>query len=103
MKKRWFLVVLAITAILSLLLLAGCVAGPNPALGVADTAGKTYGFWSGLWHGFISPVTFIISLFTKNVNVYEVHNSGNWYNFGFMLGISMIFGGGGAASRRKRK
>jgi len=40
MKKRWFLVVLAIIAIMSLLLLAGVLAGPNPALGVADTAGK---------------------------------------------------------------
>jgi ABC-type multidrug transport system permease subunit len=84
-------------------LLTGCVPGSNPAVSVVDTAGKTYGFWSGLWHGFISPVTFIISLFNHNVNIYEVHNSGNWYNFGFMLGISMIFGGSGAAAKRKRK
>ena len=104
MKKRGFLVgFLVVLAIVSLLLLSSCVAGPNPALGIADTAGKTYGFWSGLWHGIISPVTFIISLFTKNVNIYEVHNSGNWYNFGFIVGASIIFGTTGAASRRKRK
>ena len=103
MKKRWFPVVLTILAIVSVLVLASCVPGPNPGAGVVDAAGKTYGFWSGLWHGIISPVTFIISLFTKNVNVYEVHNSGNWYNFGFMVGVSIILGGGGAASRRKRK
>lgn len=100
MKKYLLFGLLAAVCIF---LLAGCVAGPNAAAGIADTAGKTYGFWSGLWHGIISPVTFIISLFTKNVNLYEVHNNGNWYNFGFMLGISMIFGGGAAGARRRKK
>jgi len=103
MKKRLFFVVLAIMAILVVALLTGCAAGANPAIHVADAAGKTYGFWSGLWHGIISPVTFIISLFSKNVNIYEVHNNGNWYNFGFILGIMMIFGGGGAGAKRKKK
>lgn len=52
------------------------------------------GFWMGLWHGFISFFTFIISLFSDSVDVYEVNNNGNWYNFGFILGISMFYGGG---------
>jgi len=56
------------------------------------------GFWLGLWHGLISPITFVISLFTDSVNIYEVHNNGNWYDFGFMFGISLAFGGG-AGSR----
>jgi hypothetical protein len=30
------------------------------------------GFWLGLWHGIICPVTFLISLFNDNVNIYEV-------------------------------
>ena len=99
MKKYVFI---ALLAVVCMILLAGCAAGPNSAAAV-DAAGKTYGFWSGLWHGIISPVTFIISLFTKNVNLYEIHNDGNWYNFGFMLGISIIFGGGAAGSRRRKK
>jgi uncharacterized membrane protein len=99
--KKYLLI--GLVAILCVVLLSSCVAGPNPAAGVVDAAGKTYGFWSGLWHGIISPVTFIISLFTKNVNLYEIHNSGNWYNFGFMLGVSIIFGGGAAGARRKRR
>lgn len=90
-KKRLFLVFIAILAVL---LLAGCAAGTNPTVDVPDLDGKSAGFWSGLWHGIISPVTFIISLFSDNVNIYEVHNSGNWYDFGFMLGICIIFGGG---------
>jgi hypothetical protein len=63
------------------------------------------GFWQGLWQGFISPFTFLVSLFSDAVHVYEVHNNGNWYNFGFLMGASMIFGGsgGGAARRRRRR
>ncbi len=54
-------------------------------------------------HGVISPITFIISLFTDNVNLYEVFNSGNWYDFGFMFGVSIIFGGGARGAKRKSK
>lgn len=52
------------------------------------------GFWMGLWHGFISLFTFIIGLFSDNVTLYEVNNSGNWYNFGFIIGVASFFGGG---------
>ena len=60
------------------------------------------GFFMGLWHGFISFFTFIISLFNENVGVYEVNNNGGWYNFGFILGISIFYGGGskGTCGRR---
>jgi hypothetical protein len=48
----------------------------------------------GLWQGLISPITFIVSLFTTKVNIYEVHNNGNWYDFGFMLGVAAAFSSG---------
>ena len=99
-KKRLFFVSITILAIL---LLAGCAAGTNPTVDVLDAAGKSAGFWSGLWHGVISPITFVISLFSDNVNVYEVYNSGNWYDFGFMFGVSLIFGGSARAVKRKSK
>ncbi len=99
-KKRLFLVFIAI---LAMLLLAGCAAGTNPTVDIPDVDGKSAGFWSGLWHGVISPITFIISLFSDNVNIYEVYNSGNWYDFGFMLGVSIIFGGGARGIKRKSK
>ena len=83
-KKRLFFVSIILVTVL---LLAGCAAGTNPTVDVLDADGKSAGFWSGLWHGVISPVTFIISLFSDNVNVYEVYNSGNWYDFGFILGV----------------
>jgi hypothetical protein len=48
--------------------------------------GKEYGFLSGLIHGFITPVSFIASLFKADVAIYAVNNSGGWYDLGFLLG-----------------
>jgi hypothetical protein len=96
---------LALVGLLVLLLcaLAGCAAGPNGSLNTAGPSGGVAGFGWGLWHGVISPVTFIVSLFNKSVTVYDVHNDGGWYNFGFLLGVIVIFGGsGGGAARRRR-
>lgn len=88
-------------AVLALLVLAGCAAGPNPAV---DTWPEPAGFWLGLWQGFITPVTFVVSLFTDDVTIYEVRNNGGWYDFGYVIGLSAIFSGGagGAAGSRRR-
>lgn len=99
MKK--LLLVLAVSLVL--LGLAGCAANPNELVNVPNDAGEVAGFWQGLWHGFISPFTFLISLFSKTVHIYEIHNNGGWYNFGFMIGVSAIFGGGGRGAARRRK
>lgn len=61
------------------------------------------GFWYGLWHGMITPISFIISLFDSKVAVYAVYNNGAWYNFGFLLGVSVSFGGGCKASKKRKK
>ena len=98
-SRRWVSVSFALA---TLLVLAACAAGPNTQRHVADAHGHVAGFWLGLWHGIIAPVTFFISLFVKNVSLYETHNNGNWYNFGFVLGAGILFSGG-AAGRRKRR
>jgi hypothetical protein len=84
--------------------LASCVAGPNKLEKTPDEEGSVAGFWKGVWHGLISPITFIISVFNKNIRFYEVHNNGNWYNFGFVLGAGLFLSGGilGKKSRKKR-
>lgn len=93
----------AALAVVVLVALTACAAGPNPGLDTAPTAlGEPAGFWLGVWQGMILPVAFVISLFTDTVNVYEIHNSGNWYDFGFVLGASMILGGGGGGASRRR-
>ena len=88
-------------AILLVLLLSACAAGTNPEVGIASTEGEVAGFWLGLWQGLIAPITFVISLFTDNVNVYEVHNNGGWYDFGFVFGVSISLGGSARSSKRR--
>ena len=56
------------------------------------------GFLEGLWHGFIFPVAWIVSLFRADVAIYAVPNDGGWYDFGYFLGI-VVFGVGARKSR----
>lgn len=72
------------------------VAGPNSTY--AREGARPAGFWAGFWHGLISPVTFVVSLFSSGVGIYEVNNNGGWYDFGFLIGVSGSFGGGGSAA-----
>ena len=89
--------------LLLMVLVAGCAAGPNELAMQPDGDGRVAGFGLGLWHGVISPIAFVISLFNETVKMYEVHNTGGWYDFGFLLGVMMIFGGGGGGAARRRK
>ncbi|MFP3916006.1 MAG: hypothetical protein ACLFWM_14090 [Actinomycetota bacterium] len=93
--------VIAASLLILALILTACAPGVNPEIGSAPEGGDVAGFWLGLWHGIIAPVTFVISLFTDNVNLYEVHNNGNWYDFGFVLGAGILFGGGFGGTRRR--
>jgi hypothetical protein len=78
--------------------------GPNTLAKSPDEGGKVAGFWRGLWHGSIAPITFIVSLFNPNVQIYEVHNNGAWYNLGYLLGMAGVLGGGrGGASRQHKQ
>ena len=90
-----------VVVLLLLSILAGCAPGLNQSKGTASEHGIA-GFWLGLWQGFIAPFVFVASLFKTNLNIYEVHNNGGWYNFGYMFGLACFFGGGGnCAARRK--
>jgi hypothetical protein len=71
--------------------LAACATQPTPS------AVQPPGFLWGLLHGFISPFALIAEIFT-DVRVYAFPNSGGWYDFGFMLGVGVVLGGGGAAT-----
>ncbi|WP_189604812.1 hypothetical protein [Salinimicrobium marinum] len=41
-----------------------------------------YGFFSGVWHSFISPISVIGSAFSSEIAVYAVTNNGFWYYSG---------------------
>ncbi|TJY44527.1 hypothetical protein E5161_03895 [Cohnella pontilimi] len=81
--------------VIMMILLTGCVPG-NGTHTEADPAGF---FW-GIWHGWIAPISLIIGFFKHNVRVYEVHNSGWWYDFGFYLAVVSGFGGLSFTRRR---
>ncbi len=95
MKAKQIVIWFAAAAIA--LLFAGCA--PNNDMFLAKSAG----FWAGLWHGLIVIVTFIISLFTDKVGVYEANNSGSWYDFGFILGILISVGHGKVQHSMQKK
>ena len=87
-----------VLAFASTLLLASCAAAANPVAGGSDSAG----FWLGLWQGFIAPIAFLVSLFNHAVGIYEVHNNGAWYDFGYIVGLTIFFSGGTAGGARAR-
>ena len=60
-------------------------------------------FWWGLVHGIFIVPTFFWSLFAHSITIYQAPNDGNWYNFGFLVGISMIFGGSHGARGKARR
>jgi len=94
-RAIWTVVVLA-------LVLSACAAGPNVAVGTVTESGDIAGFFSGLWHGIIAPIAFVVSLFNDGVNVYEVHNNGNLYNLGFVIGAVFLIGGSHGVRSAKR-
>ena len=70
------------------LILSSCA----PVEHVRDcVSGVPYGFWSGLWHGFVAIIAFIAHLFGADVAIYAVNNTGGWYNFGYVLGLGVWF------------
>ena len=93
MTKR----VLATTALI--LLLSACANQIDA--GVSETP-DTPGFLWGLWHGFIFPWAWIGSLFSEDIAVYAVPNTGGWYDFGFFLGITVLGGGSFFGSKKAR-
>ena len=80
------------------LCLTGCIPGDG-SIGPDNPAGF---FW-GIWHGWVAPVSLVLSLttaFQGNVGIYEVYNTGFLYDLGFYMAI--ISGFGGLALVRKK-
>jgi hypothetical protein len=77
------------------------VAGPNSKYQLPN-AGPA-GFWAGVWHGLICPITFLVSLFNPGVRIYETNNRGRLYDFGFLLGASSSLGSGGSQAGELRR
>jgi hypothetical protein len=95
MKTTFFVPVIVI--VLIVITMTGCLPGggefhrENPA-----------GLFLGIWHGWIAPVSLIISFFNPSIRIYEVNNTGFWYDFGFYMAVISGFGGL-SLSRKKWK
>jgi hypothetical protein len=96
MMHNWPKVLLA-----GLLILLVVSCAPGNARYSIDT-GRPANFWAGLWHGLIIVITFIVSLFTSDVRIYESNNVGWAYNLGFILGCCVSLGAGARSARRRR-
>ncbi|MDD5603499.1 MAG: hypothetical protein PHG48_05360 [Eubacteriales bacterium] len=85
MKKRILLIILIAVFMLCL---TGCIPGDGKS-----TAGNPAGFFWGIWHGWLAPVSLIIGIFKKNISIYEANNIGWWYDFGYYMAVISGFGG----------
>lgn len=95
MKKKVLVISLLVLSIT--FLLSGCIPGDGSYTNI-----KPAGFLSGIWHGWIAPISLIISIFKSNIQIYEPVNLGWWYDFGFYIAIISGFGGF-SLSRKKKK
>lgn len=94
MKKKLLLLAAAAFAAL---LFTSCLPGDGTA-GPADPAN----FLWGVWHGWVAPVSLIVHFFRGNIRLYEVYNTGWWYDFGFYIAVISGFGGLSLSRRKAR-
>jgi len=93
MKKK-VLSLIALAALL-VLILSGCVPGDG-----THTPDRPAGFLWGVWHGWVAPISLIISIFDHSIRIYEPVNTGWWYDFGYYMAIISGFGGLALVRRR---
>jgi hypothetical protein len=99
-KKKYIFALIFV--MLAVFMLTSCAPG-NIRWDQDVTPGNEAGFWAGIWHGLIIIITFIISLFTDKVRIYELNNSGWPYNLGFIIGLCISLGGGFKSAKRRKK
>lgn len=80
------------------LILVGCMPGDGRA-----HINNPAGFFWGIWHGWIAPISLLVSIFNRNIRIYETFNSGFWYDFGFYMAIISGFGGLSLVRRRRNR
>ncbi|MEL7656597.1 MAG: hypothetical protein AAGU75_11890 [Bacillota bacterium] len=96
MKKKTLIII--ILAVSISLILTGCIPGDG-----TYTSEKPAGFFWGIWHGWIAPISLIAGLFKENIRVYETVNTGWWYDFGFYAAVISGFGGLSLSRKKKTK
>ena len=94
-KYKKFLGIVFLLLTLTFLLTA-CLPGT-----LITTEDKPAGFFMGIWHGWIAPISLVAGLFDPEVRIYELNNTGWLYDFGFYIAIISGFGGLSLARRKQ--
>jgi len=94
MKNKKFVLSLLFVAII--IFVSACMPGENNF-----SPKSPAGFFTGIWHGWIAPISLIAGFFNSNIRIYEINNTGWWYDFGFY--IALIGGFGSFSLLRKKK
>ena len=72
------------------------IAGENSKY--QQKGGKRAGFFAGIWHGVMAPVTIMIQFagyyapLLSGVSFYELHHKRIRYNVGFILAVAWLYG-----------
>lgn len=96
MKSRKLLFLLMM--VVAVVMLSGCVPGDG-----SYSAQEPAGFFWGIWHGWVAPISLIIGLFNDSIRIYEVYNTGWWYDLGFYIAVISGFGGFSLFRNKKGK
>jgi hypothetical protein len=83
---------------LAAIILAGCAHHYD-----ADAVADPYGFFAGIWHGIIFPLTLVANIVSwvlsligislwENIQIVGRPNTGVFYYIGFVIGLSSLSG-----------
>lgn len=85
--------------LVTLITLTGCIPGDGK-----HTIEKPAGFFWGIWHGWIAPISLVWGLlFNPEIHLYESNNTGWAYDFGFYIAIISGFGGISFTRSKRRR
>lgn len=87
---------------LAILLISGCVDHNQFTDQIREGMSSSAGFWRGMWHGICAPISLIGIMFGMKIGLYESFNTGNWYNFGFLIGVGLWGGSSSSASKKSK-
>lgn len=78
--------------------LTGCTPG-----GGSYSPESPAGFFWGIWHGWIAPISLILGFFNSDIKIYEVNNTGWLYDLAFYMAVISGFGGLKLARKKEKK
>lgn len=79
---------LSLLILLLMLSLTACLPGDG-----SYTTATPAGFFSGIWHGWLAPLSMLLGFIRGGYRIYEVNNTGLLYDLGFYIAIIGGFGG----------